>query len=300
MTKPNGADSLMQIPWVESPFFETILDSRKLSPPDEKTVRTYHDQGYLVLDDVLSSPECDRIISEVAPAYDPAIADGPRSRHRVQDAWRASPAVKSLAIQKRILEVLRLLYDREPIPFQTLNFSAGTQQPAHSDLTHFSCYPERYMCGVWVALEDITSDNGPLFYYKGSHALPVLGFSDFDSSIDDEKLHERYDAFLSLLGHRFPAALIWSANLWHGGDAIQKKGSTRHSQVTHYYFENCFYFFPHNSTPILGHYDLKDIVDIRTDKKVEHTFHGRPVDLVPLGGKKTFIAPRGSGLKPGG
>ena len=28
------------------------------------------------------------------------------------------------------------------------------------------------MCGVWVALEDITEDNGPLHYYPGSHRLP--------------------------------------------------------------------------------------------------------------------------------
>ena len=25
------------------------------------------------------------------------------------------------------------------------------------------------MCGVWVALEEVTPDNGPLCYYPGSH-----------------------------------------------------------------------------------------------------------------------------------
>jgi ectoine hydroxylase-related dioxygenase (phytanoyl-CoA dioxygenase family) len=30
------------------------------------------------------------------------------------------------------------------------------------------------MVGVWVALEDIDSSNGPLIYYPGSHRLPIF------------------------------------------------------------------------------------------------------------------------------
>ena len=30
------------------------------------------------------------------------------------------------------------------------------------------------MCGVWVALEDVTEGSGPLDYLPGSHKLPVL------------------------------------------------------------------------------------------------------------------------------
>ena len=32
--------------------------------------------------------------------------------------------------------------------------------------------PEGFMCGVWVALEDMDMENGPLVYYPGSHKLP--------------------------------------------------------------------------------------------------------------------------------
>jgi len=31
------------------------------------------------------------------------------------------------------------------------------------------------MCGVWLALEDIDADNGPLIYYPGSHRGPHFG-----------------------------------------------------------------------------------------------------------------------------
>ncbi len=291
-------DRLMNVPWVESPFFEVIFENKELDEESRQFVRQYHDQGYLVVDDLLSSEECDAIIEQVGPLYNPEVPDGPRSRHRLQDAWVESPSVKALATHPRILSLLRLFYEREPIPFQTLNFSAGTQQPAHSDLTHFSCYPERYMCGAWVALEDISEDNGPLLYYVGSHRLPVLSFADFGSSVDDELLHARYDAFLKLLGEKFKfekfhakkgQCLIWSSNLWHGGDGIKKQGSTRHSQVSHYYFENCFYFNPLNSTPPLGQYELKDIVNVTTGEKVKHSFNGNEMTATNIGNNRSTL-----------
>jgi hypothetical protein len=33
------------------------------------------------------------------------------------------------------------------------------------------------MCGVWIALEYISGDQGPLFYYPGSQNLPELDSS---------------------------------------------------------------------------------------------------------------------------
>ena len=37
-------------------------------------------------------------------------------------------------------------------------------------------------------------------------------------------------------------ALLWAANLLHGGSPQRDKRRTRLSQVTHYFFENCKYF----------------------------------------------------------
>jgi len=38
--------------------------------------------------------------------------------------------------------------------------------------------------------------------------------------------------------------LIWAANLLHGGEPILRSGSTRMSQVTHYFFEGCRFYTP--------------------------------------------------------
>lgn len=79
-----------------------------------------------------------------------------------------------MAVNQIILDKPEQLYGRAAIPFQTLNFPVGTQQLTHSDTIHFHSFPQRFMAGVWVALEDITLENGPLHYYPGSHRLPVL------------------------------------------------------------------------------------------------------------------------------
>ncbi|MBU9629624.1 phytanoyl-CoA dioxygenase family protein [Burkholderia multivorans] len=51
----------------------------------------------------------------------------------------------------------------------SLNFRVGTQQPLHTDAVHFSSIPQRSMCGVWVALEDISPESGPVQLVLGSH-----------------------------------------------------------------------------------------------------------------------------------
>ena len=82
--------------------------------------------------------------------------------------------MRALATAPKVLALLDELYGREPLPFQTLNFRRGTQQAPHSDALHFSTIPAGFMCGVWVALEDMDMDNGPLVYYPGSHLLPEV------------------------------------------------------------------------------------------------------------------------------
>ena len=45
-------------------------------------------------------------------------------------------------------------------------------------------------------------------------------------------------------------AIIWASNLLHGGEQVKDINSTRHSQVTHYFFESEYYY-----TPLMSHKD---------------------------------------------
>jgi ectoine hydroxylase-related dioxygenase (phytanoyl-CoA dioxygenase family) len=218
----------------------------------------YDRDGYLILDDVGVSEEVlDGIISDLSDKYvaETRIDNGVYyAPGRIQDAWRISDNVKAVARSPKILGLLEEFYGRKPLPFQTLNFEQGTQQPTHSDALHFNSMPPGFMCGVWVALEDIDMDNGPLVYYPGSHKLPEVTMQEIGAEPDQSE-YPKYEQHVRELLEREglePAystiskgqALIWSSNLLHGGAPQNDMSRTRRSQVTHYFFEGCKYYTP--------------------------------------------------------
>ena len=110
------------------------------------------------------------------------------------------------------------------------------------------------MAGIWVALEDIDKDNGPLIYYPGSHKLAertmqdfglkptVTNYPDYEKAIQrllEEEILEPHYATI-----KKGEALIWHANLLHGGAPHLDLNRSRHSQVTHYFFAGCKYYTP--------------------------------------------------------
>ena len=223
--------------------------------------------GYLVLRQLVPRELLDAVREEVLREYSESSnrtnwhPDG-YSSGRFQDAWRRCPAVSELASLPKILQILYSLVGREPHPFQTLTFSEATQQRAHSDHIHFSSYPLGMMCGVWVAIEKVTMENGPLFYYPGSHRLPYKNYEDFGIEVQIPELEpesysryeEEIERSVSEAGYQrqqFAAepgdVLIWHANLVHGGSVVTGASASRWSQVTHYYFDDCIHFTPRYS-----------------------------------------------------
>jgi ectoine hydroxylase-related dioxygenase (phytanoyl-CoA dioxygenase family) len=176
-----------------------------------------------------------------------------RDEVRVQDAWVMSDSVKAIALAPRVLELLRAAYGREPRAFQTINFRVGSEQRPHSDAMHFNSEPPGMMCGVWVALEDIDADRGPLVYYPGSHRLAEVTMgevfesglpegADYEDFVADVIEREGLEPEYATIGKG--QALIWASNLIHGGAPQTDPALTRWSQVTHYFFEGCRYWKP--------------------------------------------------------
>ncbi len=295
---PNGASehALPGVPDVESPLFEKIFAAKNVSPQTLEIARSLRRDGYVVLD--FPEPEfnqiADKIIKTLDKQYDwDGWRNGKVPNLRVQDAWDKVPEVKRIATNPTMLTLLSDLYGRRAFPFQTLNFPVGTQQHFHSDSIHFSSCPERFMVGVWVALEDIDAENGPLIYYPGSHKLPIYTNEQVGINPDTqgpnptshyyayEKTWEALVDALELKPMQFHAkkgqALIWAANLLHGGAAQTDLKRTRYSQVTHYYFENCCYYTPLVSVPFLGAVLYRDLVDIATGKQMPNMINGTEV-----------------------
>jgi hypothetical protein len=234
---------------------ESVLSEQVLSA---EQVDEFQQRGYLVIDFGFDESLLDRIREKVFPHYPQEHRDNPTLPARVQDAWKQVDEVRQLAVDRRVLKALHQLFGRRPLPFQTLNFPVGTRQLPHSDTIHFNTIPSGYMAGVWVALEDMDEDNGPLIYYPGSHKLPeynmqALGlgtgyefYKDYEQAI--QKLIAEHGLEPEYGTIRQGEALIWHANLLHGGSPQKDSSRSRHSQVTHYYFEGCRYYTPMHST----------------------------------------------------
>lgn len=222
-------------------------------------VDEFHQRGVLKFDFGFDQQLLDQIVEALDPLYESSYRDNPLVPTRVQDAWKKVDQVRRLAVDQRVLTALEQLVGRKPLPFQTLNFPVGTSQFAHSDTIHFSTMPEGYMAGVWVGLEDIDLDNGALIYYPGSHKLPYYSMQDLGLSQGYEHYHEYEQCIQRIISEKElqpeygqikkGEAIIWHANLLHGGSPFKDTSRTRHSQVTHYYFEGCKYYTPMESRP---------------------------------------------------
>jgi hypothetical protein len=234
------------------------MEENSKSVLTESQVAAFNERGYLVADFSLNESMLDAIVEKVQPLYPEDYQQNPTLPARVQDAWKSIDEVRQLARDMSIAQALQQLVGRQSLPFQTLNFPIGTRQFTHSDTVHFNSIPSNYMAGVWVALEDIDEDNGPLLYYPGSHKLHEYSMHDFDLEPGYHNYH-KYEECIQKVVEREQLqgeygvikkgeALIWHANLLHGGAPQKDLTRTRHSQVTHYYFADCKYYTPMNST----------------------------------------------------
>ncbi len=291
-SRENTLALLPGIPLIESPFFDQWIDSSGLDSETRYLARQLHEHGYGIID--FPDPDILAIGARIRARYPRenwssqwiSQRDGSL---RMIDGWPYDEDIRRIATNPRLIEILSSVYGRRAFPFQTLTFPIGTQQKPHSDSVHFSTYPERFMCAVWVALEEMDSDNGPLVYYPGSHRWPIVGNAQIGygaASPDDTYAHYAHfertwaaiaDAHGARL-ERFRAkpgqAFIWTANLLHGGDVQNDMARSRYSQATHYFFEGCAYYTPLLSEPFAGTTYFREPVDIVSGRSVENVVAG--------------------------
>ena len=256
-------------PWFDLPEdqFQRRAAAYGNTPELVAAATEFREKGYLIRDFGFSDAD----LAEAA-AFTKRSQAG-----RVQDGWLANAAVRRLATNSGVMEFLNKLYCRRVIPFQTLNFARGTQQSVHSDTMHFNSAPVGFMCGVWIALEDIDPASGPLVYYPGSQRLPVFGGKDLkggDYGSAYVPLAGRTVAESGIAAETAPIrqgeAFIWAAKLFHGGSPVTDPSKTRLSQVTHYYFGGCSYFTPLASDEAAGRVFWREPYDIARSRFVRN------------------------------
>jgi len=235
------------------------------SPGVQQSLLAWSEKGYLVVDGFFSPAVADQIQQE-ADKLESTGKLHPTHDNKLLFANRLSPEIRMITYDKRLMRLLSFILDKEVVPFQTINFKHGSNQRAHSDSIHMTTYPLGYLIAVWIALEDTQPDNGPLFYYPGSHRLPYLLNSDFNEGetalqlgkkdyVDYEDRIEQQIKELSLQPEVFLAKkgdlLIWHANLIHGGIPVRNPALTRKSMVIHYYAKDVIKYHEITERPSL-------------------------------------------------
>lgn len=259
------------IPFIEQANALDKLENLNVSPKEKTILRNYIEDGYLIF-----NTECeDNFINNINDDIDKIInasnykTNFPEYHYnespRIVEAWRKSDNVLALARNKTIFYLLHLLYQRTPLPFSTINFVKGTAQPIHSDNIHFDTIPNRFLAGVWIALEDVDSMNGPLCIYPKSHKARTIHMHNLGlrpaNRHNLKEVYTKYEEgireFISKNNYKAKEiylkkgqGIIWSANLLHGGKEIIDKSRTRKSQVIHFHFSGCkIYYNPLYSEP---------------------------------------------------
>ena len=134
------------------------------------------------------------------------------------------------------------------------------------------------MVGVWTAFEDVDEKNGSLRIVPGSHKWPVYEYHNLnlphpDSIEDGEAANYRvYEDFLvelikakkaneKIVKLKKGQALIWAANMLHGGcnvEGVTDFNKTRLTQANHYFFKGCSkHYHPMFSRPLENIYANK-------------------------------------------
>ena len=152
----------------------------RLDEATQENILDFDKNGYLIIPGYLNTHTVDSINEEIESLLQSGTVKSGH-RNKIMFAIKYADKLRAVAKDGDLIELLSSLFGDEAVLFSSINFSAGSEQASHSDSIHMTTYPLGGLLGVWIALEDITEDNGPLHYYPGSHKLPYYLNSDYDN-----------------------------------------------------------------------------------------------------------------------
>ena len=236
--------------WFNADFDDDIPLSLDPSPDAAAAQRHLLRWGFCVLNEQLPPQLIKDFNRELFAAIDSGeIHHKQGSSDRIHGAHQKLPSARAVWLYRPVLQFLENYFKDTPCACQTLTYVNGSEQNAHQDSIHLTPYPSGFMCGVWIALEDVQDNSGELFVYPGSHRSGSLRasslglqkvqnddyshYSVFDQAIRDLIETEGYERLV----YRPKAGqiLVWHENLIHGGSPRVNHDRTRLSVVSHYF-----------------------------------------------------------------
>ena len=245
------------LPWLDRP------DAREKLAADPRlaafalnvreAIEYWPEKGYMILRGCFTPVEVAAINAEVDRLIRDKVVDFNFTGRKIMFAFQHSALLKDIVNDSRLCDVLDFTLGKKMHAFQSINFLTGSEQAAHSDSIHMTTYPLGYLAAAWIALEEMTPDNGPLIFHPGSHRLPYLlndGFNHGGGTFtigDDAYAHYEAAVAKSIADGRFAReefiaqpgdVLIWHANLLHGGKKMAVPNTSRKSMAIHYFADD--------------------------------------------------------------
>ncbi|WP_290791161.1 phytanoyl-CoA dioxygenase family protein [Flavihumibacter sp. UBA7668] len=242
-----------------------------LDAESKKSLDNFEQNGYAVLNQYLDQHQVDSINAEMHDLLmKGTVQQG--NGGKIMFAIHHSQLLREIGKDPELLSLLSELMDGHAVLFQSINFLKGSEQASHSDSIHMTTYPLGGLLGVWIALEDIHPENGPLHYYPGSHKLPYYLNADYNNEgnffLLGPKDYSAYEQFMQgkikeldlkkeILCIPKGSLMIWHANLFHGGEIHRDKSKTRKSIVFHYFDDESICYHEITQRPALVRSGLK-------------------------------------------
>ena len=256
-------------PWLDREDSKKALITNSSFSTLDKEIKSsladWSNNGYVILKGFFTEEKAQLIneqLDKLKQDKRMPIKDG----RKLMYAVRYSKEMRDMVNVPQLTIILELLMGRSVELFQSVNFLKGSEDSAHSDFIHMSTYPYGYLLAVWIALEDIDLENGPLFYYPGSHKSGYVMSKNYDhggnkwllgkasktkyaETIEKVIEEHRYEkkVFTALKGD----VLIWHANLLHGGSKVIDHTRSRKSMVMHYFGSNVIRYHEITQRPSL-------------------------------------------------
>jgi phytanoyl-CoA hydroxylase len=256
--------------WTDREDASTELNRRvtagRVTDVEAGLIRDWIAKGYVILEGAIPAGTCDAFSEELARMWREGASDvlmqvpgqhggGPIApgtspvQNRVVDIYAVRSAALDLLFAKPIVRFLGLVFDKDPLLFQSLTFECGSEQAIHQDTAYVVVHPPLSLAAAWIALQDVQEGSGELQYYEGSHRLPTQLFSGeykhWNRDRDGDEAHGKWLESLHVKSRELALplrtfrpkqgdVLIWSADLAHGGAPVQDRSLTRRSLVGHY------------------------------------------------------------------
>jgi ectoine hydroxylase-related dioxygenase (phytanoyl-CoA dioxygenase family) len=250
-------------PWYDRPDATDIVTLKEraglLTQSDAAQLRAFVRDGFVVLENLIE----DQLIKDIGTDLEDVVARRVSgyewgSSQRIENLHLSYPSIRGLWAHPRVMRMLEQIFGSKACPCQTLTFIFGSEQDPHQDTVHLTPFPAGYMCGVWVAIDDVRPDSGELVVLRGSHRLPRVYMRDVgcpkvgdgDWSEFGRRVVSRWEALAEagqfekiIYRPNAGTVLIWHENLMHGGSRRNDVSLSRRSIVSHYFAEGSVAFY---------------------------------------------------------